>query len=112
MNPYPPQRYPTQPYPQQPNIGYMPPQQWAYLTPEQQWQHAAQYGAPPAWYPQSVYGMAMAQPLMSPQVNVAVSQAVTVQRERHIAHGLHLVLTLLTGGLWGFVWLAIVIFKR
>jgi hypothetical protein len=89
----------------------MTPQLWAYLTPAQQYQHVAQYGPPPAWYPQSVY--AAPAPQYAPQaVSVAVAQSVVVQRERHIAHGLHLVLTLLTGGLWGFVWLAIVIFKR
>jgi hypothetical protein len=86
------------------------PAQWAYLTPQQQWQHVAHYGPPPAWYPTSLYG---AQPMYQPAPQVNVGQTVVVYgQQRHIAHGLHLVLTLLTGGLWGFVWLAIVIFKR
>jgi hypothetical protein len=51
--------------------------------------------------------------MYQPARQVNVGQTVVVYgQQRHIAHGLHLVLTLLTGGLWGFVWLAIVIFKR
>lgn len=83
------------------------PQQWTYLTPQQQQWHVAQYGPPPAWYPPSVY----AQPTyQAPVVNVA--QSVVVQRERRINHPLHLVLTLLTGGMWALVWIAIVISRR
>lgn len=85
----------------------MTPQQWAYLTPPQQYQHATLYGPPPAWYPPSIYV-----PHPQAPVSVAVAQSVVVQRDRHIAHGFHLLMTLLTGGLWGFVWLAIVICRR
>jgi hypothetical protein len=86
------------------------PQEWAQLTPPQQYQHAADHGSPPVWYPLSAYAAAPA-----PQVNVAVGQSVVFQGGQHrrrTAHGLHLVWTLLTGGLWGFVWLALVISRR
>lgn len=95
------------------------PQHWAALTPYQQQQHITYYGPPPAsWptHPQALAPMYAAPwptqpPYAAPIVNVAVSQNM-VAGQRPIAHGLHLVLTLLTGGLWAFVWIAIVIFRR
>jgi len=36
-------------------------------------------------------------------------RGVTVSRRRRVTHLGHFILTLLTGGLWGFVWLALVL---
>ena len=39
-------------------------------------------------------------------------RGVTVARPRSVTHLGHFILTLLTGGLWGFVWLAVVLSRR
>lgn len=59
-------------------------------------------------------------PTMPPQINVnlaqSVSQSVThaavIVHPRRVNHVLHLVLTLLTGGLWGIVWIVAVLRAR
>ncbi|WP_236866474.1 hypothetical protein [Brevibacterium daeguense] len=49
-----------------------------------------------------------------PQVVVSPAQHVTVQNgyRRGTSHGLHLIITLLTGGLWLPVWLIVAIANR
>ncbi len=39
-------------------------------------------------------------------------RGVTVAQPRRVTHLGHFILTLLTGGLWGFVWLAVVLNRR
>ena len=39
-------------------------------------------------------------------------RGVTVARQRRVTHLGHFILTLLTGGLWGIVWLAVVLNRR
>ena len=71
---------------------------YAGMTPEQAWaqyHHQQQYGQVPTWAPQ-------------PPPAVAVSQAVTVNnrmRGGSCPHMLHLVLTVLTCGMWLPIWI-------
>jgi hypothetical protein len=91
----------------------MTPEQWARLAPTQQWQHMARFGPPPPGWPVPAPSMPyLVRP--APAVNVTIGQSVTVLAgHRRIRHGPHLLMTILTGGLWGLlVWLPIVIFKR
>ena len=39
-------------------------------------------------------------------------RGVTVSRRRRVTHLGHFILTLATGGLWGFVWIAVVLNRR
>jgi len=47
----------------------------------------------------------MAQPIVNVTVSPTMQQSFAVHGHRPVRHGLHFVLTLLTGGLWLFVWI-------
>ena len=40
------------------------------------------------------------------------SDGVTLAYQRSVTHLGHFILTLLTGGLWGFVWIAVILSRR
>ncbi|MFE9743571.1 hypothetical protein ACFYOT_01565 [Saccharothrix saharensis] len=83
--------YPVQPY-QQPTQPYAPP---PYAQPHPPQQPYAQPYPPPPYV----------QPVM-PQQNVQVN---VIAGRRGVNHGLHLVLTILTCGLWAIVWIIVAI---
>jgi hypothetical protein len=80
---------------------------------------------PPGWYPDP-HGQPMnrwydgrqwtehvAPMAMQPQMNVyAGPQVMVTQANKRTSHGLHLFLTIITGGLWGIVWLCMVLWHR
>lgn len=78
------------------------------------------HGFPPV-HPTSQHGyqaQGYPQPQMAPPIiNVTVSPTMQQSISAHgyrppIRHGLHFVLTLLTGGLWLFVWIPLAMRKR
>lgn len=76
------------------------------VYPQQPYQQQGPYGPPPGYPPQyqQPQNMAVAAPVMQ--------QRVVIAGGRGVNHMLHLVLTICTGGVWGIVWIAVVIFQR
>jgi hypothetical protein len=107
---------PTQGQPSAPrDVAYPPrpiPQQAPQPFPQAPMYPAAPQHMPPG-YPQQasypVYTMPMQMPIVITQNN---SVGGTIQVRRGVNHGLHLMLTLLTCGMWAPVWLIVWIFSR
>jgi hypothetical protein len=70
-------------------------------------------------YPGQDYSPQPMQPyiLQQPQINVTVAptmhQSISAHGRKRMSHGFHLVMTILTGGLWGLlVWLPLALRRR
>ena len=52
------------------------------------------------------------QMVVPPQIVMPPPYATVTSSPKHTAHGLHLFLTIITGGLWLFVWIPVTIFNK